>query len=221
MLQFVTAEAAALATAASSPPPRRRTRAEQAAATRRRLIDAAARLFARNGYTASTVAAIGEEAGVSRGLVNFHFTTKEKLLHAVIEQLVAELEEGMFPDDEEEDPLAALAVLIGAHRRFLTERPERARLLFRLQAEALNPALGLGAFAALHRRWVERTASWWERAVAAGQVDPALAHEDVTTLTIGALRGIALEWLLAPELVDVDRAYEQLLGFLQRGLSPP
>jgi AcrR family transcriptional regulator len=215
----VATEAGLLPTSDSSIPARRHTRAEQAAATRGRLIDAAARLFARNGYTASTVAAIGEEAGVSRGLVNFHFTTKEKLLHAVIEQLVAELEEGMFPDEEPSDPLAALAVLIGAHRRFLTERPERARLLFRLQAEALNPALGLDAFAALHRHWLERTAPWWERAVAAGQVDPALAHEDVTTMTIGALRGIALEWLLVPELVDVDRAYEQLLAFLRRGLA--
>lgn len=212
-------EGGLLSSAEASPLPRRGTRAERAAATRRRLIDAAARLFARNGYTASTVAAIGEEAGVSRGLVNFHFATKEKLLHAVIEQLVADLEEEMFPDEGPQDPLAALAVLIGAHRRFLTERPERARLLFRLQAEALNPVLGLDAFAELHRRWLQRTAPWWERAVVGGQVDPALAHEDVTTLTIGALRGIALEWLLAPELVDVDRAYEQLLVFLRRGLG--
>src|SRR5581483_2750673 len=115
-------------------------RAEQAAATRQRLIDAAASLFAERGYTASTVAAIGAQAGVSRGLVNFHFAAKEKLLHAVIEQLVAELEQGMFPANPPEDPLAALAVLVQAHRTFLERQPERARLLFRLQAEALNPA---------------------------------------------------------------------------------
>ena len=173
-------------------------RTEQAAATRQRLLDAAARLFAQHGYAASPVAAIGEEAGISRGLVNFHFKTKENLLHAVIEQLVAELEARMFPDDRPDDPLEALAVLIDAHRRFLTEQPERARLLFRLQAEALNPSLGLRAFTTLHQRWLERTRPWWERALAEGQIDPDLDHNAVTTFAIGALRGIALEWLLGP-----------------------
>jgi AcrR family transcriptional regulator len=195
-------------------------RTEQAAATRQRLIAAAAVLFADNGYTASTVAAIGEEAGVSRGLVNFHFTTKEKLLHAVIEQLVAELETQMFPADAPEDPLQALGVLVDAHRRFLTEQPERARLLFRLQAEALNPALGLEAFALLHQRWLIRTRLWWDAALANGQVAPTLDHGAVTTFTIGALRGIALEWLLGGEAVDIDAAYAHLLRSLLAGLAP-
>ncbi len=195
-------------------------RGRQAAETRRRLIEAAASLFARTGYTASTVAAIGEEAGVSRGLVNFHFKAKENLLHAVIEQLVAELENEMFPADPPDDPLQALAVLVDAHRRFLTSQPERARLLFRLQAEALNPALGVEAFAHLHERWLERTRSWWAEGIRVGSVDPALDHGAVTTFTIGALRGIALEWLLAPDSVDVDAAYAHLLRSLGTGLAP-
>ncbi len=194
-------------------------RARQAAATRQRLIDAAARLFARHGYTASTVAAIGAEAGVSRGLVNFHFQAKENLLHEVIAQLVVELEEQMFPADPPEDPLEALAVLVDAHRRFLTEQPDKARLLFRLQAEALDPTLGLRAFTDLHRRWRERTQPWWDQALANGQVDPGLSHEAVTTFTIGALRGVALEWLLAPGEVQVDAAYDHLLRSLRCGLT--
>ncbi len=195
-------------------------RTEQAAATRQRLIESAARLFAQHGYTASSVAAIGEEAGVSRGLVNFHFTAKENLLHAVIEQLAAELEAQMFPPQPPDDPLQALAVLVEAHRRYLTEQPERARLLFRLQAEALNPALGLNAFAALHKRWLERTRPWWNDALERRQVDPSLDHNAVATFTIGALRGIALEWLLAPDMVNLNAAYAHLFRSLQGGLSP-
>ncbi len=195
-------------------------RARQAAATRQRLIDAAAALFARKGYAASTVAAIGEEAGVSRGLINFHFATKENLLHAVIEQLVTELETQMFPPDPPADPIEALGVLVGAHRRFLTEQPERARLLFRLQAEALNPSLGLSAFAELHQRWLERTEAWWRAGLESGRIDPQLGHDAVTTFTIGSLRGIALEWLLAPDALDVDAAYGHLLRSLVAGLLP-
>lgn len=195
-------------------------RAQMAEATRDRLIEAAARLFARNGYTASSVAAIGEEAGLSRGLVNFHFETKERLLHAVLERLVAELEERMFPQRSPSDPLRALGVLVDAHRSFVVETPERARLLFRLQAEALNPELGLHAFADLHDRWLERTRRWWQDGLAAGQLDPSLDHNAITTVAIGALRGIGVEWLLAPEAVDVDASYAQLRRVLDAGLRP-
>jgi AcrR family transcriptional regulator len=195
-------------------------RSEQAAATRQRLIDAAASLFAQHGYTASSVAAIGEAAGVSRGLVNFHFAAKENLLRAVLEQLTTELEAAMFPEEEPTDPMVALAVLVQAHHRFLIDQPERARLLFRLQAEALNPQLKLTTFAELHLNWIARTKPWFEQGIAGGQIDPALNHEAIVTFTIGALRGIALEWLLAPDTVDVDAAYAHLLRSLQAGLQP-
>ncbi len=205
------------ATATVAAPPTKR--AQQAIETRRRLIAAASRLFAAHGYNATSVAAIGEAADVSRGLVNFHFRTKEKLLHAVIEELVSELESHMFPTDAKADsPIELLWILIEAHRRFVTEQPQRARLLFRLQAEELNPTLGLDAFAKLHERWLERTKPWWDAALAAGELDPTLEHNAVATVVIGALRGIALEWLLAPDAVQVDRAYAQLRLTLERSL---
>jgi hypothetical protein len=124
----------------------------------------------------------------------------------------------MFPADPPADPLDALAVLVEAHRRFLTDHPERARLLFRLQAEALNPALGVSAFAELHGRWLDRTKPWWQQALSEQQIDPTLDHNAVATFTIGALRGIALEWLLAPRAVDLDSAYQHLFRSLEAGL---
>ncbi len=195
-------------------------RARQAAATRQRLIDAGAELFAQRGYAASSVAAIGEVAGVSRGLLNFHFARKENLLRAVLEDLVGELEDQMFAEPTVGSPLVALAGLIDAHRRFLVEQPDRARLLFRLQAEALDPSLGLTAFAELHARWLDRTRAWWEQGIADGLIDPALDHNAVTTFTIGALRGIALEWLLAGDAVDIDASYAQLVRSVQLGIAP-
>lgn len=193
-------------------------RAQQASDTRRRLIDAAARLFSERGYAATSVAAIGEAAAASRGLVNFHFSSKANLLKAVIEDLVEGLEREMFEPGEEAGPLEALAGLVDSHRVFLTTQPERARLLFRLQAEELNPALGLQDFAGLHERWIARTKPWWDEAVAQDLLEPSLDHNATATFIIGALRGIALEWLLAPDEVDVDRAYGHLLWFVQRGL---
>lgn len=199
----------------------RKSRSQRASDTRVRLLDAASRLFAERGYAAASVAAIGEAAGMSRGLVNFHFSSKENLLRAVVEDLVAELERHMFTTEPAGESLMdELARLIEAHRRFVLDQPERARLLFRLQAEQLNPALGLDDFAKLHDRWLERTRGWWEAGLASGEVDPGLDHNAVATFVIGALRGIAIEWLLAPTAVNVNLAYGQLLRSLQRGLLP-
>src|SRR5262245_49994261 len=60
--------------------PRRR---EQAAATRRRILDAARRLFDRQGYAATTMAAIAGEAGVALKTVYLAFETKSGVLRAL------------------------------------------------------------------------------------------------------------------------------------------
>jgi AcrR family transcriptional regulator len=60
--------------------PRRR---DQAAATRRQILDAAQRLFERQGYAATSMAAIASEAGVALKTVYIAFDTKSGLLRAV------------------------------------------------------------------------------------------------------------------------------------------
>src|SRR5262245_17358034 len=57
--------------------PRRR---EQAAATRRQILDAARRLFERQGYAATTMGQIATEAGVALKTVYLAFETKNGLL---------------------------------------------------------------------------------------------------------------------------------------------
>src|SRR5919202_6396564 len=58
-------------------------RREQAAATRRRVLDAAQVLFERDGYAATTMAAIASEAGVALKTVYLAFETKSGLLRAL------------------------------------------------------------------------------------------------------------------------------------------
>ncbi len=65
--------------------PRRR---EQAAATRREILEAAQRLFERQGYTATTMVAIATEAGVALKTVYVVFETKSGLLRALWHMLL-------------------------------------------------------------------------------------------------------------------------------------
>ena len=67
--------------------PRRRyhspLRVEQAAATRRGILEAAQRLFERDGYSATSMAAIAAQANVSLKTVYVTFETKSGLLRAL------------------------------------------------------------------------------------------------------------------------------------------
>src|SRR5215217_4210057 len=75
--------------------PRRR---EQAAATRRQILDAAQRLFERQGYAATTMAAIAAEAGVATKTVYLAFETKSGVLRALWHLLLR--------GDDEDRPVA-------------------------------------------------------------------------------------------------------------------
>lgn len=66
----------ATATVSALPLQRKISRNER----RQQLIDATMRVLARRGYAQTTLAEVAREAGVSHGLVLFHFASKEKLL---------------------------------------------------------------------------------------------------------------------------------------------
>lgn len=58
--------------------------AEISAESRARLIEAARALFAENGARKTTVQAIAERAGISRGSIAWHFGSKQGLVTAVV-----------------------------------------------------------------------------------------------------------------------------------------
>src|SRR5579884_68853 len=70
-------------------PRRRLTRAESQVETRERLLEAAARVFRRNGYERASVGRIADEAGYTHGAVYSNFESKEDLFLALYERWVA------------------------------------------------------------------------------------------------------------------------------------
>ncbi|MEM7177891.1 MAG: TetR family transcriptional regulator C-terminal domain-containing protein [Pseudomonadota bacterium] len=70
----------------SATAPQPRTRASKQA-RREQLIEATLNAIERKGLTAFTLADVADGAGLSRGIVNFHFESKDKLLVAVLMQL--------------------------------------------------------------------------------------------------------------------------------------
>jgi AcrR family transcriptional regulator len=110
--------------------PRRR---EQAAATRAAILDAAERLFLRDGYAATTMAAIAKEARVALKTVYVAFETKSSLLRALWNHRLR-AEDERRPMGRHPDYLAVLA----------EPDPER-----KLRLNARNSRLGKLRIAAL------------------------------------------------------------------------
>jgi AcrR family transcriptional regulator len=54
------------------------------------LIDATIEVLARKGFSALTVSDVAKAAGLSVGIINFHFESKEKLLSACLSSLADE-----------------------------------------------------------------------------------------------------------------------------------
>jgi len=93
--------------------PRRR---EQAAATRRAILEAAQALFERDGYAATTIAAVAREAGVATKTVYLAFETKSGLLRALWHLLLR--------GDEDDVPIGERAWY-----RAMLDEPDPARRL--------------------------------------------------------------------------------------------
>jgi AcrR family transcriptional regulator len=66
-------------------------RIEKGRETRERLIATGHELFGEHGYEGTSIEAILERAGVARGALYHHFSSKEALFDAVLDRLVAQI----------------------------------------------------------------------------------------------------------------------------------
>jgi TetR/AcrR family transcriptional regulator, fatty acid metabolism regulator protein len=81
-----------------------RERPQAAEEKRRIILDAAVRVFARDGYHTSRVGDIAEEAGVAHGLLYHYFSSKEEVLATVFRENWSELLERFHAVEASEEP---------------------------------------------------------------------------------------------------------------------
>ena len=70
--------------------PEKRGRKASKETRRQQLIEATIDSLAKRGYAETTMADVADGAGLSRGIVNFHFESKEKLLVATLQYMADE-----------------------------------------------------------------------------------------------------------------------------------
>ncbi|HEX6239866.1 MAG TPA: TetR family transcriptional regulator, partial [Polyangiales bacterium] len=68
-------------------------RPSNSAERRAQIVDGMLAVMQRSGYEGATIQAIGKAAGLSPGLLHYHFATKQEVLIALVETLTAQLAE--------------------------------------------------------------------------------------------------------------------------------
>jgi AcrR family transcriptional regulator len=173
---------------------------------RDKVLDAGLELFGERGYHETSIAEIGERAGIAKSVLYHYFDSKAALYEAIIETQTNELLERVA-DAVPSDPGAPrLRAGIDAYLRFLAERPSAWRLLVR------DPPAD-AALIDVHRR-VARQRSAALAALLAPPAKRAKADPHVELVGI-AIRAFAAWWYenraipqeqIAEAILDVARA---------------
>jgi AcrR family transcriptional regulator len=182
------------------------TRAERQAQTRLELIDAAERLFTGQGFHATFLDAVADEAGYTRGAVYSNFASKEDLFFAVYERRVdrflPELERALA---NAHDVGEALLSVTAAHRaRREREQDGWLAVFLEFWTHVLRHPEHRARFAAIHRRYLEPIAAALERWAAEHSVELPVDARRLTVAVAVMGTGLGLERLTQPEVIDAD-----------------
>lgn len=203
-------------------PPPRRTQRERAAQAGQALLDAAESLFAERGVEQTSLADVGQLAGYSRGLANHHFGTKAALVDQLAQRIQAQFVGGAAAKLEEPgvDAVAVLSQLAEDYLKAMIGYPRTSRAFFVMWGAAMPSEAALRPVFATDD---ERFRHGVDQLLRAGQrngsvsadVDPA----STATVLTGMLRGVAAQYQIAPDAVDLPAAIRSCQRFLQRGLA--
>ncbi len=103
-----------------------------AGATQQKLLTSALESFSTRGFDASSTRQIEEQAGVKRGLINYHFGSKRSLWEASVSALMTAAESELaqaMKSASSVDSAARLRFLVRAYVKFCARHPELNRLM--------------------------------------------------------------------------------------------
>ncbi|MDQ3379342.1 MAG: TetR/AcrR family transcriptional regulator [Actinomycetota bacterium] len=189
--------------------------------TKRKLIlDAAVRVFARNGYHGARVGDIATEAGVAHGLLYHYFSSKEQVLETVFRENFGELLERFRAVEAADEP--APEKLEGIAKILLrTWRNDPALVTVMVREVARSPQLHAQVDE------VREAFAIVQRVIEQGQADgsfrPDVDAQLASWIVYGGLEEVLTGWVLG-QLPDGDtavaRAEQTVVDLALGGLRP-
>ncbi len=188
----------------------------------RRLLEAAGELIAERGYAGTTLAAVGERAGYSRGIVTIKFGSKAALLAALVDRITSGWSHKRWlPEIEGESGLDGFLALIDAICDQFKRDTKGVKLLYALMFEAVQNNKELRAvFVDFHRSMRADLGEILRRGIKDGSIRSDIVIEDEAAAVVTGLRGIGYQWILDPEGFDAVPALNHLHASTADWLRP-
>jgi TetR/AcrR family transcriptional regulator, fatty acid metabolism regulator protein len=191
---------------------------------RREILGAATRAFARKGYSATRIEDIAAEAGIAQGTVHLYFGGREEILVAAFEAFAERMITGVRAVLEaDSSALDRLRSVVRVVLSSLESEPELSRVVldfwsagaFGAGGSEEKPGIDFGKVYAEYRGIFSELL---EEARREGSVRTDLP-EDTPAVIVGAIEGVALQWILDSEDVRPVAMADSLLDVLLNGLS--
>ena len=165
--------------------PKRLTRAESQERTRVLIVEAATRLFLRDGFKVTSLEAIAEEAGFTRGAVYSNFASKTEMGIAVIDGLYDRQEELLVQAIEALEDDEALFDVLTTWAEATIGDPNWMRLEIEIAASSAHDGSHRSATAARYARQRSRCAELLENRYGISPGDAQTLATSIIALALG------------------------------------
>lgn len=173
------------------------------------IVSAAREIVAGEGLEALTIGALEDKLGFSRGVITYHFDSKDEIVGEVFASAVAEIDAATLAELETsgsfEDKVRAV---VHANVRGFVDSPEASRILLSFLGRGLGDAKVRAVVAGLYATYRRRCARLIREGTEAGafiEVDAEVAG----SILVGVVIGIAMQVYADPRAIDVDAAIEE------------
>ncbi|EGP55045.1 TetR family transcriptional regulator [Agrobacterium tumefaciens F2] len=201
----------------------RRTKAE-AEETRQAILAAAERVFFKKGVANSSLDEVAAAAGVTRGAIYWHFSSKSDLFIGLYESVALPESDLLDFDDPDLKGLALLAKIEEAACKWLAllagdEQRQRIMTISLRTNYSDEFAPVLHAQEELDRSQKERLEAVFERAEAEGAFNDNWTAESALDAIYWLIKGICSDWLLFGKRFDLAKEGAEAVHRLMKGFQ--
>jgi TetR/AcrR family acrAB operon transcriptional repressor len=190
--------------------------------TRTKILCSANRVFAKHGYHGATLDLVAHDAGMTKGAVYWHFSSKSDLFLALCEQSLDQLLDRLPKQVDEvlasANPMEALSLLLASEfESCKKDNGERSLLFFEFVSNSRDPQVRAKlnkAFAGLITETSKILEDMQDRRLIAADASP----RDLAVTLHALINGAVLMWLVAPQQVSFTRLAAEISRVLWQGV---
>lgn len=201
--------------------PARRSHKERIEQSDKRMLDAAEELILELGTHSTTLKAVGERAGYSRGLAHARFGSKEQLFIRLAERCLETWYEQVRHQNQAKSGMDALMSRLDAITQYAVNHPNDARVLYILWFESVGVSSPMKEhLSQFHQTARQDISDLLTNAREAGELSETADVEALTLLITSMSFGIAYQWLVDNERINVADAVDKLRGTMSVFVKP-